>query len=128
MRSHVDALDGVTPPTDAVPGLEHGDGESAPSELVGDGESSQTSSDDDHPARHRGISITRCVTMSDVSGRAGVVWKVARDRQLRNVPTAATVTRVAARARAVDDFLETVTGHPGCLATACRIARDLVPD
>jgi hypothetical protein len=27
-----------------------------------------------------------------------------------------------------DDFLETVTGHPRCFATASRIAGDLVPD
>jgi predicted MFS family arabinose efflux permease len=50
---------------------------------------------------------------------------------LRNVPRAATVTcatRVSLLAIARDDFLETVTGHPRCLATASRIARDLVPD
>jgi hypothetical protein len=50
---------------------------------------------------------------------------------LRNVPRAATVTcatQVSLLAISRDDFLETVTGHPRSLATASRIARDLVPD
>jgi CRP-like cAMP-binding protein len=50
---------------------------------------------------------------------------------LRNVPRAATVTcatQVSLLAVSRDDFLETVTGHPRSLATASRIARDLVPD
>ena len=50
---------------------------------------------------------------------------------LRNAPRAATVTcmdDVALLAIARDDFLETVTGHPRSLATASRIASDLVPD
>jgi CRP-like cAMP-binding protein len=50
---------------------------------------------------------------------------------LRNVPRAATVTcatHVELLAISRDDFLETVTGHPRSLATASRIAGDLVPD
>jgi hypothetical protein len=50
---------------------------------------------------------------------------------LRNVPRTATVTcltDVELLAIARDDFLETVTGHPRSLATASRIAGDLVPD
>lgn len=50
---------------------------------------------------------------------------------LRNVPRTATVTsltEVDLLAIARDDFLETVTGHPRSLATAARIAGDLVPD
>jgi hypothetical protein len=50
---------------------------------------------------------------------------------LRNVPRAATVTCltvVELLAIARDDFLETITGHPRSLATASRIASDLVPD
>ena len=50
---------------------------------------------------------------------------------LRNVPRVATVTcatHVALLAISRDDFLATVTGHPRSLATASRIASDLVPD
>jgi predicted MFS family arabinose efflux permease len=50
---------------------------------------------------------------------------------LRNVPRTATVTsatHVELLAISRDDFLETVTGHPRCFATASRIAGDLVPD
>ena len=50
---------------------------------------------------------------------------------LRNAPRAATVTcmnDVGMLAVSRDDFLETVTGHPRSLATASRIAADLVPD
>jgi cyclic nucleotide-binding protein len=50
---------------------------------------------------------------------------------LRNIPRVATVTcvtEVDLIAIARDDFLETVTGHPRSLATAARIAGDLVPD
>jgi CRP-like cAMP-binding protein len=50
---------------------------------------------------------------------------------LRDVPRAATVTcatPVVLFAVSRDDFLATVTGHPRSLATASRIASDLIPD
>jgi len=66
--------------------------------------------------------VVRTMTVGDSFGEIAL---------LRNVPRAATVTcltDVEMLAVARDDFLETVTGHPRSLATASRIAGELVPD
>jgi CRP-like cAMP-binding protein len=66
--------------------------------------------------------VVRTMTAGDSFGEIAL---------LRNMPRAATVTcltDVEMLAVARDDFLETVTGHPRSLATASRIAGELVPD